>query len=83
MKLTTEIIRILREAEGHPLLLSVVRAQIDARVRPRPMKALVDDAIATLLQGAYIMEMTNEMDRADPFYVLGERGAAFATQQNL
>ncbi|MFZ2276305.1 MAG: hypothetical protein WAW39_00845 [Prosthecobacter sp.] len=83
MKLTTEIIRILREAEGHPLLLSVVRAQIDARVRPRPMKGLVDDAIETLMQKSYILQTPNEMDDADPFYLLDERGAAYAAQQRL
>lgn len=83
MKLTTEIIRILRESEGHPLMLSVLRSQIDVRVRPRPMKALVDDALATLLQKSFILETPNEMDEADPFYLLDEKGAVFAAQQRL
>ena len=83
MKLTTEIIRILRDAEGHPLLLSVLRAQVDARVRPRPLKALVDDALQTLQQKAFILQTPNDMDDGDPFFLLDERGAAWAAQQRL
>lgn len=83
MNLQLEIIRILRDASGHPLILSVLRAQVDARMRPRPMKALVDDALANLSQKGFIIESPNELDDADPFYQLDERGEAFAVKNRL
>jgi len=83
MNLQIEIIRILREASGHPLLLSVLRAQIDVRVRPRPMKAVVDDALSNLSQKGFIVEGPNELDDADPFFQLDEKGEAYAMKQRL
>ncbi|MBB5033159.1 hypothetical protein [Prosthecobacter vanneervenii] len=83
MNLQIEIIRILREAVGHPLLLSVLRAQVDVRVRPRPLKAVVDDALSNLSAKGYIIESPNELDDADPYYQLDEKGEAFAAKQRL
>lgn len=83
MNLQLEIIRILRDAAGHPLLLSVLRAQADARVRPRPLKGIVDAALDNLSQRGFIIESENELDEADPYYQLDEKGEAFAVKQRL
>lgn len=83
MNLQLEIIRILRDAAGHPLLLSVLRAQVDVRVRPRPLKGIVDAALANLSQRGFIIESANELDEADPYYQLDEKGEAFAVKQRL
>lgn len=83
MNLQIEILRILREASGHPLLLSVLRAQVDVRVRPRPLKAVVDDALSNLSSKGFVIESENELDDADPFYQLDEKGEAYAVKQRL
>lgn len=78
-----EIIRILHEASRHPLCLSVIRAQLDVRMRPRPLKAVVDQAISNLLSKSYIIEKPNDFDADDPYYLLDEPGEAHATQQRM
>lgn len=83
MNLQIEILRILREASGHPLPLSVLRAQVDVRVRPRPLKAMMDEALSNLSSKGFIIESENELDDADPFYQLDEKGEAYAAKQRL
>lgn len=83
MKTQIEILRVLKDATGHPLLESVLRSQVDVRLRPRPTKADYDDAITNLRSKGFIAIKGNELDDEDPYWMLDEKGEAFAIQQKL
>lgn len=83
MKTQIEILKTLRDASGHPLLESVLRSQVDVRLRPRPSKAEFDDGITNLRAKGFIAIKENELESEDPYWLLDERGEAFAIQQRL
>lgn len=78
-----ELIKTLHEASGHPLLEDVLCAQAESRVRPRPTKADLDDAIDNLKQKGFILAAENELDPENPFWQLDERGEAYARKARL
>jgi len=74
MKLQPEILAVLASASGHPLMLSVLRAQVELRVRPRPLKSVFDAALQDMQDKGHILMRENELDEDDPFFQLDERG---------
>jgi hypothetical protein len=79
----TQFIRTLHDASGHPLLEDVLRAQVETRLRPRPTKADLDEAIDNLKRVGFIVCKENEMDGTNPYWLLGERGEAHALKMGL
>lgn len=78
-----QFIRTLHDASGHPLLEDVLRAQVKSRLRPVPATADLDDAIDNLKQRGFIVCKENEMDGANPYWLLGERGEGHAIKMGL
>ncbi len=83
MTLQLQILQVLADAAGHPLLRSVLRLQVEARVRPKPMKAMFDDAIDAMWLKGLIINRSNELDDEDPFFLLDEKGEALVTKLRL
>lgn len=83
MNLPSEILAVLASAAGHPLMLSVLRAQVELRVRPRPHKAVFDAALQAMQDNGHILQRENELDADDPYFQLDERGEALAAKLRL
>jgi hypothetical protein len=83
MNLTAEILAVLASATGHPLMLSVLRAQVELRVRPRPLKSVFDSAIQDMQDRQLILQRENELDADDPYFQLDERGEAMVAKLRL
>lgn len=77
------ILRTLSDAAGYPLLESVLRAQVESRLRPHPSKAALDDALDHLKQRAFIRVKANELDPDDCYWLLDELGEAFVSRMRL
>lgn len=71
------ILRILNDASGHPLLESVLAAQVNARLRPKPEPAELAQSLRDLTVTGRITSMLNDMDEADAYWVLTEKGMAW------
>lgn len=78
-----ELLKTLREASGHPLLEDVLRAQAETRIRPRPTKADLDDALNDLKRLGFIAAQENELEPENPYWVLDERGQAYCITKRL
>lgn len=83
INLPTEILTVLASASGHPLLLSVLRAQVELRVRPRPLKAVFDAALQDMQDKGHILMRENELDADDPYFQLDERGETLVHKLRL
>ena len=83
MNLTSQILAVLASASGHPLMLSVLRAQVELRVRPRPLKAVFDAALEDMQNKGHILQRENELDADDPYFQLDERGEVLAAKHRL
>jgi hypothetical protein len=83
MNLASEILAVLASASGHPLMLSVLRAQVELRVRPRPLKAVFDAVLEDMQTKGHILQRENELDADDPYFQLDERGEALAHKLRL
>lgn len=83
MNLNLEILRVLADAAGHPLLESVLRSQVESRVRPRPLKAVLDSALQDMQDRGLILQTANDLDDTDPFFVLDDKGEALAAKHRL
>lgn len=83
MNLQSQILAILAAASGHPLMLSVLRAQVELRVRPRPLKSLFDAALQDMQDKGHILQRENELDADDPYFQLDERGETLAHKLRL
>lgn len=77
------ILRTLREAAGHPLLEDVLRSQAESRIRPRPTRADLDDAIDNLRSRGFIAVVANELQPDNPYWILDERGEAYCVKARL
>lgn len=71
------ILRILNDASGHPLLESVLCAQVNARIRPKPTAEEFAQSLHDLSVSARIASMSNDLDDADKYWLLTEKGAAW------
>jgi hypothetical protein len=83
MNLASQILAVLASASGHPLMLSVLRAQVELRMRPRPLKAVFDAALEEMQNKGHILQRENELDADDPYFQLDERGEALAHKLRL
>jgi hypothetical protein len=83
MNLASQILAVLASASGHPLMLSVLRAQVELRMRPRPLKAVFDAALEDMQNKGHILQRENELDANDPYFQLDERGEALAHKLRL
>jgi hypothetical protein len=83
MNLASQILAVLASASGHPLMLSVLRAQVELRMRPRPLKAVFDAALEDMQNKGHILQRENELDADDPYFQLDERGEALAHKLRL
>lgn len=83
MNLASIILAILAAASGHPLMLSVLRAQVDLKMRPRPLKAVFDATLQDMQDKGHILMRENELDADDPYFQLDERGEALAAKLRL
>jgi hypothetical protein len=83
MTLPLQILQVLADAAGHPLLKSVLRLQVEARVRPRPLKAVFEAELQGMQDRGLVMMKDNELDPDDPFYLLDEKGEAQAAKLRL
>ena len=83
MNLQAQILAILAAASGHPLMLSVLRAQVELRVRPRPLKSVFDSALQDMQDKGHILMRENELDGDDPFFQLDERGETLVHKLRL
>ena len=83
MNLTSQILAVLASASGHPLMLSVLRAQVELRVRPRPLKAVFDATLDDMQNKGHILQRENELDADDPYFQLDERGQTLAATLRL
>jgi hypothetical protein len=78
-----QILSVLTSTDGRPLLESVMTAQCNARLSPRPPKADYDDAITALRSDGYIKAEGNEMEPQDPYWLLEDKGVAYAARKGL
>jgi hypothetical protein len=83
MNLASQILAVLASASGHPLMLSVLRAQVELRMRPRPLKAVFDATLEDMQNKGHILQRENELDADDPYFQLDERGEALAHKLRL
>jgi hypothetical protein len=83
MTLPLQILQVLADAAGHPLLKSVLRLQVESRVRPRPLKAVFQAELQGMQDRGLVMTKDNELDPDDPFYLLDEKGEAQAAKLRL
>lgn len=83
MSTSLQILAVLADAAGHPLLRSVLVLQVEARVRPRPLKAVFDAEIAAMHSKGLILFKDNDLDDDDPFVLLDERGEVLAAKNRL
>lgn len=83
MNIQHEILRILHNASGHPMLEDVIQAQAESRLRPRPTKAGFEDAMVNLRANGFIAVMENQLDPEKPYWLLDERGEAYVIRQKL
>jgi len=83
MNLPSIILAVLAAASGHPLMLSVLRAQVELRIRPRPHQAVFAAALQDMQDKGHILQRENELDADDPFFQLDERGEAIAHKLRL
>lgn len=83
MTVPLQILQVLADASGHPLLRSVLRLQVEARVRPRPLKAVFDAEFETMRIKGLILTKDNDLDDDDPFVLLDEKGEAQAAKLRL
>lgn len=80
-----EILRTLAQAGDHPLAEDVLRLQVDCRVKPRPMKAILDECLRTMQQRGLILSKENELDLTgeNPLWLLDEKGQSMAARLRL
>lgn len=78
-----EILKTLNDAGGHKLLEDVLCAQVRSRLRPMPSKAELDDAITNLKQMGMILADENELEPENPYWLMDERGEAYALKHRL
>ena len=80
-----EILKTLAQADGHPLADDVLRLQVECRVRPRPLKAFMDECLRTMEERGLIMQRENELDLTgtNPLWLLDEKGQSMATRMRL
>jgi hypothetical protein len=83
MNLASQILAVLASASGHPLMLSVLRAQVELRMRPRPLKAVFDAVLEDMQNKGHILQRENELDSEDPYFQLDERGQTLAATLRL
>jgi hypothetical protein len=83
VNLASIILAVLASASGHPLMLSVLRAQVELRARPRPLKAVFDATLQDMQDKGHILQRENELEADDPYYQLDERGEALAAKLRL
>lgn len=79
----TETLKTLKEADGHPLLESVLVSQIETRVRPRPSRDEIQTILIKMNGAGFIMRKENELDPDNTYWLLDERGEAMATKMRL
>lgn len=79
------ILRTLVQSRGHPLAEDVLRLQVESRVRPRPLKAVMDECLRSMRDRGLIMSAENELDLTgeNPLWLLDEKGQAMAIRMRL
>lgn len=75
------ILKTLHDAAGHPLPEDVLKLQVDSRARPRPTAQVFKDCIAHLKSIGHIVDRANELEPANPWWMLDEKGEAYAAKQ--
>ena len=60
-----QILQVLADAAGHPLLKSVLVLQVESRVRPRPLKALFEAEFTAMQDRGLVLLKDNELDDSD------------------
>lgn len=83
MNLPIIILQVLADAAGHPLLKSVLRLQVESRMKPRPMKAVFESAMDDMTIKGHILFKDNELDDDDPLVLLDEKGEVLAAKHRL
>lgn len=78
-----QLLSVLASTDGRPLLETVMVAQCNARLSPRPAKADYDDAITALRADGYIKAEGNEMEPDDPYWLLEDKGVAYVARKGL
>lgn len=83
MKESTQlhILKTLWDAAGHPLCQDVLKMQVDSRARPRPSQEMFATCLENLQNIGHILRRENEMDSTNPYWLLDEKGEAWATKQ--
>lgn len=83
MNLPLQILQVLADAAGHPLLRSVLVLQVESRVRPRPLKAVFDATFDDMIVKGQILTKDNDLDDDDPYVLLDEKGEALVARHRL
>ena len=83
MTLPVQILQVLADAAGHPLLQSVLRLQVESRVRPRPLKAVFEAELQGMQDRGLVLTKDNDLDPDDPYILLDEKGEAQAAKLRL
>jgi hypothetical protein len=68
------MLRILADADGHPLSEDVMLEHVGARLRPVPPRAALDDALITLKSGGHIKAREGDFGDEEPKWLITEKG---------
>jgi hypothetical protein len=71
------LLSITQDASGHPLLESVLTAQVNSRLRPKPDQITLDAVLIQLRAGGYLATLPNDFLASDQYWILTEKGAAW------
>lgn len=71
------ILRILADTDSHPITEEVLIEHVNARLRPVPPKAQMDDALTILKSAGHIKAREGDFGDEDPKWLITEKGDAW------